>query len=169
MCVCVWVCGAVADGGLGTACECPLVSLGGGQVDPSTVRPVSTLRRAFGELKRRWSTQDNPDYDFVCEQLKTIRQDLSLQGVRDEFTVQVYEVGSGWCEEASCCVCVCVCVWGCVLVCVCGLFVRERVGERQSCCCCWRHGVPLLPSSIGGSLFLVCPLARTFCLLLPAQ
>ncbi len=59
------------------------------EVDPSTVRPIARLTAAFEELKRRWSVEEAPDYTFVCEQMKCIRQDLTLQGVRNDFTVQV--------------------------------------------------------------------------------
>jgi len=52
----------------------------------SSVRPPDVLRAALDRLQVR-----EYEYEYLCDQLKAIRQDMTVQGVRDELAVDVYE------------------------------------------------------------------------------
>ncbi|KAJ8326029.1 hypothetical protein O5D80_005664 [Batrachochytrium dendrobatidis] len=57
--------------------------------DPTTVRPLPILKQTLDLLKSKWKSEHN--YTFICDQFKSLRQDLTVQRVKSEFTVKVYE------------------------------------------------------------------------------
>lgn len=57
---------------------------------PSQVRPESVLKQTLELLKKKWKKEGN--YGYICDQFKSMRQDLTVQRIKKEFTVTVYEI-----------------------------------------------------------------------------
>ena len=58
--------------------------------DPKMVRPLSVLEKTLDFLKKKWRTESN--YSYICDQFKSLRQDLTVQHIKTEFTITVYEI-----------------------------------------------------------------------------
>ncbi|KAG1214215.1 hypothetical protein G6F35_010197 [Rhizopus arrhizus] len=87
----VWDLDSVSDQpiiGTSTALEKPYFRLTSA-ADPSTVRPLGVLEQTFKLLRKKWRKEAN--YSYICEQFKSMRQDLTVQRIQNEFTVKVYE------------------------------------------------------------------------------
>lgn len=56
----------------------------------SQVRPEPVLHQTLDLLKKKWRKESN--YSYICDQFKSLRQDLTVQHVKNEFTVSVYEI-----------------------------------------------------------------------------
>ncbi|KAI1106640.1 SAC3/GANP/Nin1/mts3/eIF-3 p25 family-domain-containing protein [Jackrogersella minutella] len=54
------------------------------------VRPERVLHQTLDLLKKKWRKDGN--YNYICDQFKSLRQDLTVQRVRNDFTVSVYEI-----------------------------------------------------------------------------
>lgn len=57
--------------------------------DPSKVRPTPVLQKAFAFLMDKY--KNGAKYSYLCDQFKSMRQDLRVQFIENEFTVKVYE------------------------------------------------------------------------------
>ncbi|EGY19558.1 hypothetical protein VD0002_g5412 [Verticillium dahliae] len=57
---------------------------------PSLVRPEPVLHQTLDLLKKKWRKESN--YSYICDQLKSVRQDLTVQRIKNDFTVTVYEL-----------------------------------------------------------------------------
>ena len=58
--------------------------------EPYTVRPLRVLKKTLELLKSKWKLAG--DYGYICDQFKSLRQDLTVQGIKNEFTMEVYEI-----------------------------------------------------------------------------
>jgi SAC3 family protein LENG8/THP3 len=57
---------------------------------PEDVRPLEILRQTLDLLKKKWRNDGN--YVYICDQFKSLRQDLTVQHIKNEFTTTVYEI-----------------------------------------------------------------------------
>ncbi|KAB5540380.1 SAC3/GANP/Nin1/mts3/eIF-3 p25 family-domain-containing protein [Coniochaeta sp. 2T2.1] len=57
---------------------------------PSVVRPEHILKQTLALLKKKWKQEQN--YSYICDQFKSMRQDLTVQRIKNDFTVEVYEI-----------------------------------------------------------------------------
>jgi len=69
--------------------------------DPNMVRPLHVLEKTLDLLKKKWRTENN--YSYICDQLKSLRQDLTVQHIKSEFTITVYEIHGRIALEKVCC------------------------------------------------------------------
>lgn len=60
-----------------------------GRPDPETVRPLPVLITALNHFRQEYK-QGKMTYDVLISQMKSIRQDLTVQHIRSPFTVEVY-------------------------------------------------------------------------------
>lgn len=58
--------------------------------NPDDVRPLEILRQTLELLKKKWLK--DADYGYICDQFKSLRQDLTVQHIKNEFTTNVYEI-----------------------------------------------------------------------------
>ena len=56
------------------------------------MRPLSVLVKSLEHVKKRY--KETEDFAWSNEQMKSIRQDITVQGIRNQFVLQVYETHS---------------------------------------------------------------------------
>ncbi|ESK97723.1 nuclear export factor [Moniliophthora roreri MCA 2997] len=66
---------------------------------PEQIRPYAVLQETLMQLKKKW--REKCSYAWICNQLKSLRQDLTVQRIKNEFTVQVYEIHARMALESN--------------------------------------------------------------------
>ncbi|KDQ19181.1 hypothetical protein BOTBODRAFT_154146 [Botryobasidium botryosum FD-172 SS1] len=67
--------------------------------DPRDIRPLEVLKQTLTELKKRWKHENN--YPWTCDQFKSLRQDLTVQRIKNDFTVSAYEIHARMALESA--------------------------------------------------------------------
>jgi hypothetical protein len=57
---------------------------------PEEIRPQEVLEKTLVLLKSKWKKEGN--YLYICDQFKSLRQDLTVQHIKNSFTIEVYEL-----------------------------------------------------------------------------
>ncbi|KAI0033678.1 SAC3/GANP/Nin1/mts3/eIF-3 p25 family-domain-containing protein [Vararia minispora EC-137] len=69
---------------------------------PHLIRPLPVLQQTLQLLKHKWrEPRDVVPYNWICSQFKSLRQDLTVQRIKTELTVQVYEIHARMALEVS--------------------------------------------------------------------
>ncbi|KAJ2919470.1 hypothetical protein MD484_g902, partial [Candolleomyces efflorescens] len=66
---------------------------------PETIRPYPVLQQTLLALKKKW--KEKCSYNWICNQFKSLRQDLTVQRIKNDFTVQVYEIHARMALESN--------------------------------------------------------------------
>jgi hypothetical protein len=67
--------------------------------DPSLVRPEPVLKKWVSQLEKLWNEKQK-EWKYIEDQMRAIRQDLTVQNLRGSFTRNVYELNARWALEA---------------------------------------------------------------------
>jgi hypothetical protein len=68
--------------------------------DPALVRPEPVLARWLDHLTKLWNQREK-DWKYIEDQMRAIRQDLTVQNLRGAFTTRVYETNARWALESG--------------------------------------------------------------------
>lgn len=66
---------------------------------PSNVRPQQTLERAWKYVLNKY--RHGQPYTYFISQFKSIRQDLTVQHIQNDFTIHIYEINARVCLEVK--------------------------------------------------------------------
>jgi len=58
--------------------------------DPAEVRPEEILEKSLKLMSKKWKRHQN-DYRYIDEQFRSMRQDLTVQGIQNSLAVRIYE------------------------------------------------------------------------------